>query len=88
MLAKLKARGHRFGNIADIGTGTGLLAFASLALWPHAHCLASDIDPVSIEVTEENAGMNHVTVGAEPGSALLVAAPGVDHPLDYGSRTL
>lgn len=84
MLAKLKARGHRFGNIADIGTGTGLLAFASLALWPRAHCLASDIDPVSIDVTEENAAMNGVPLGADPGSALLLAAPGADHPLITG----
>jgi ribosomal protein L11 methyltransferase len=84
MLAKLKLRGHRFANIADIGTGTGLLAFASLALWPRAHCLASDIDPVSINVTEENAAMNGVTVGADRGSVLLVAAPGVDHPLITG----
>jgi ribosomal protein L11 methyltransferase len=84
MLSKLKARGHRFENIADIGTGTGLLAFASLALWPRAHCLASDIDPVSIDVTEENAAMNGVTVGADPGSVLLVAAPGIDHALITG----
>jgi len=84
MLAKLKAGGHRFRNIADIGTGTGLLAFAGLALWPRAHCLASDIDPVSIDVTEENAAMNGVTVGADPGSVLLIAAPGVDHPLITG----
>lgn len=84
MLARLKERGHRFGNIADIGTGTGLLAFAALALWPRAHCIASDIDPVSIDVTEENAAMNGVAVGAGPGAVLLVAAPGVDHPLITG----
>jgi ribosomal protein L11 methyltransferase len=84
MLAKLRARGHRFGNIADIGTGTGLLAFASLALWPRAYCLASDIDPVSIDVTNENAAMNGVTVGADAGSVLLVAAPGTDHVLITG----
>jgi ribosomal protein L11 methyltransferase len=84
MLAELKARGHRFGNIADIGTGTGLLAFASLALWPRAHVLASDIDPVSIEVTAENAVMNGVAISAEVGELLLVAAPGVDHALITG----
>lgn len=84
MLAELKARGHRFGNIVDVGTGTGLLAFASLALWPRAHCLASDIDPVSIDVTEENAAINDVAVGADAGEVLLVAAPGVDHPLIMG----
>lgn len=84
MLAEIKASGYRFRNVADIGTGTGLLAFASLALWPRARCLASDIDPVSIDVTAENAAMNGVRIGADAGSLLLVAAPGVDHPLITG----
>jgi len=84
MLAGLHARGHRFSNIADIGTGTGLLAFAALALWPRARMLASDIDPVSIDVTAQNAGLNRVPLGSAPGEALLVAAPGVDHPLIAG----
>ncbi len=84
MLADLRRTGHRFGNIADIGTGTGLLAFAARALWPRAHLIASDIDPVSIDVTAENAAMNHVPVGAKAGELLLVAAPGVDHPLITG----
>ncbi len=84
MLAELRARGHRFGNIADVGTGTGLLAFAALALWPRAHMLASDIDPVSIDVTAQNAALNGVALGGGAGEALLVAAPGVDHPLIEG----
>jgi len=84
MLAALKTNGHRFGNIADIGTGTGLLAFAAMALWPRAHLLASDIDPVSIEVTAENAGFNDVPLGHEAGQLALVAAPGVDDPLIQG----
>jgi ribosomal protein L11 methyltransferase len=84
MLDRLRARGHRFGNVADIGTGTGLLAFAAHRLWPRAHLLASDIDPVSIDVTAENAAMNHIALGAEAGALLLVAAPGVDHPLIAG----
>lgn len=84
MLAELKASGHRFGNVADIGTGTGLLAFAARALWPRAHFIASDIDPVSIEVTAQNAGMNRVPLGDRPGELLLATAPGVDHPLIEG----
>lgn len=84
MLARLRESGHRFGNVADIGTGTGLLAFAALALWPHAHLLASDIDPVSVDVSIENAGLNGIAVGGGPGQVQLVAAPGVDHPLIQG----
>lgn len=81
MLARLHASGHRFGNVADIGTGTGLLAFAAATLWPRAHILASDIDPVSIEVSAENAALNGVPLGSGPGAVQLVAAPGVAHDL-------
>jgi ribosomal protein L11 methyltransferase len=84
MLADLRRSGHRFGHIADIGTGTGLLAFAALRLWPRAHMLASDIDPVSVEVTAENAQMNGLSLGTDRGEALLIAAPGVDHVLIEG----
>src|SRR5262249_20252765 len=51
-LDRLKATGARFSDIADVGTGTGLLAFAAMHLWPTARAIASDIDPVSIEVAE------------------------------------
>ena len=84
MLARLRETGHRFGNVADIGTGTGLLAFAALALWPQAHLIASDIDPVSVDVSIDNAGINGIAVGGGPGEVQLVAAPGVDHPLIQG----
>ncbi|HEY6049122.1 MAG TPA: 50S ribosomal protein L11 methyltransferase, partial [Sphingomicrobium sp.] len=39
-LDELERAGADFANIADIGTGTGLLAFAALALWPEAKCIA------------------------------------------------
>ncbi|NBU79198.1 MAG: 50S ribosomal protein L11 methyltransferase, partial [Sphingomonadaceae bacterium] len=55
MLDKLAQQGAHFRNIADIGTGTGLLAFAARHLWPIADVTASDIDPISIEVSDENA---------------------------------
>ena len=57
-LDKLERDGARFANIADIGTGTGLLAFAALALWPEAKCIATDIDPVAVDVARENAAIN------------------------------
>lgn len=79
MLDGLKARGERFHDIADIGTGTGLLAFAAMALWPHARTIASDIDPLAIEIAEENAGINGVPIGAGPGRLELVVATGLVH---------
>jgi ribosomal protein L11 methyltransferase len=51
---------YHFANIIDIGTGTGLLAFAARHLWPGASVAATDIDPVAIEVTAENAATNAV----------------------------
>jgi ribosomal protein L11 methyltransferase len=77
MLDRLKRQGARYRMIADVGTGTGLLAFAAMALWPRAHAVATDIDPISIEVTAENAQVNRVN---EDRLALAVAE-GVDHPL-------
>ncbi|MDX3909042.1 MAG: 50S ribosomal protein L11 methyltransferase [Sphingobium sp.] len=80
MLDRTRGVGHRFGNIADIGTGTGLLAFAAMHLWPRAYATASDIDPVSVEVTAENAVTNGVPLGTGLGELTLFAAAGVDHP--------
>jgi ribosomal protein L11 methyltransferase len=68
-LAMLDALADRsFANIIDIGTGTGLLAFAAAELWPAAQVVATDIDPVAIDVTRENAAANDVA-----GVALIVA---------------
>ncbi|UVO54330.1 50S ribosomal protein L11 methyltransferase [Sphingomonas sp. SUN039] len=59
-LDAMKRRGKVFRNVLDLGTGTGLLAFAAARLWPMAQLTASDIDPVSIEVVRENAAVNRV----------------------------
>ncbi len=66
MLDRLKRQGKYFDLIADIGTGTGLLAFAAQYLWPRSYITASDIDPVSVEVTADNAGTNNVTAWYRP----------------------
>ena len=80
-LDALAGDGRRFGNIADIGTGTGLLAFAALSLWPQARAIATDIDPVSIDVTRDNAAINGIRLGHGEGELLLAVADGMDHPL-------
>ncbi len=81
MLDRLKRQGKRFELIADIGTGTGLLAFAAHTLWPRSYLTASDIDPVSIEVTADNALVNNVPLGTSPGQLALCVAIGTDHEL-------
>lgn len=80
MLDMLADAAERPRNIADIGTGTGLLAFAALSLWPRAKVMASDIDPASIFVTKDNAAINHVPLGSGSGYLALAVAPGTDHP--------
>ena len=81
MLTHMKAQGLVLRNIADIGTGTGLLAFAALHLWPRALATASDIDAVCTGVVEDNARANHVPMGARGGELTMLIADGMDHPL-------
>ena len=78
-LDRLKAAGARAVNLADIGTGTGLLAFAAMHLWPNAWAAASDVDPVAIEVAADNAAINHIPLGRARGRLELIVAPGMDH---------
>ncbi len=80
MLDRLACTGARPRNIADIGTGTGLLAFAALALWPRARAIASDIDPASIQVSRDNSDVNGIALGQGAGRLALAVAPGTDHP--------
>ncbi len=81
MLSAIKARGVTARNVADIGTGTGLLAFAALHLWPRALATASDIDAVCVGVVEDNARANGVAMGAGAGQLTMLVADGMDHPL-------
>lgn len=81
MLSAMKRRGVVVRNLIDVGTGTGLLAFAGLELWPRTVATASDIDPVCAGVVLANAAANAVPIGARPGALTPVVAPGLDHPL-------
>jgi len=80
-LDRLASNGCAFTNIVDVGTGTGLLAFAALALWPEAKCIATDIDSQAINVARENAAINGVTLGHGAGELLLVVADGMASPM-------
>jgi len=81
MLDAIKSSGVVVRNLADIGTGTGLLAFAAMHLWPSALATASDIDAVCVEVVEYNAAENGMALGARPGELTMVVADGMADPL-------
>jgi ribosomal protein L11 methyltransferase len=70
-LAKLR----RYDNVLDIGCGTGLLAIGAAKLWREP-VTASDIDPIAIEVTRENAVANGVGPLVQS-----VVADGPMHPI-------
>lgn len=46
-------------RILDVGTGSGVLAIAAAKAW-RRRVIASDIDPIAIEVARANAQQNHV----------------------------
>ena len=81
MLDLLEQNNCSFTNVADIGTGTGLLAFAALSLWPEARCIATDIDPIAVDVARDNAAINRVRLGHGAGELLVAAADGMDSPM-------
>jgi len=81
MLTQMKRSGVIARNMADIGTGTGLLAFGAIALWPKTLALATDIDEICVQVVEENCAANQVPLGAGRGQVTMVVADGMDHPL-------
>jgi ribosomal protein L11 methyltransferase len=81
MLERMRREGLHPRNLIDVGTGTGLLAFAARHLWPRALVTASDIDPVCAGVLAENAHLNAVPLGAGRGEVLMSVADGLRDPL-------
>ena len=58
-----------------------MLAFAALALWPQARCIATDIDPIAVDVSRDNAAINGVRLGHGKGELLLAVADGMSSPM-------
>lgn len=52
--------------VLDVGTGSGVLAIVAYKLGA-TMILATDIDPIAIDVANENAARNHVPLNAQPG---------------------
>lgn len=74
-LDRLINEGVEAQNVADIGCGTAVLAMAAAAVWPRP-VLASDIDPVAVEVALANAAVNGLS-----DKVICVEATGFDHPV-------
>lgn len=66
-------------NMLDIGTGTGVLAIA-LAKRTRIPLIASDIDPIAVQATRENARLNGV-----PHTVIAIHAAGVDDQVIAGN---
>jgi ribosomal protein L11 methyltransferase len=81
MLSEMKRKGVVVRNCADIGTGTGVLAFGALRLWPAAMATASDIDTICIGTVTGNSALNGFALGAKSGELTMLASHGMDHPL-------
>ncbi|GLQ19352.1 50S ribosomal protein L11 methyltransferase [Algimonas porphyrae] len=64
MLDALHTDGLQPDAILDLGTGAGVLAIAAAKLWPHALLLATDIDPVAVNVAVNNAALNDTAFDA------------------------
>ncbi len=80
MLDDMRELGVQSENMLDLGTGTGLLAFAAGYLWPQSRLTASDIDPVCQTVVKDNARQNRVKLGKERGQLHMLIADGMDDP--------
>lgn len=73
------ARSRSFRKVADLGTGTGILAFAAARKWRRAGVIASDIDPVAVQVARGNLGVNGLGHGRVAGRVELVTGAGMAH---------
>lgn len=73
-LEDMLAEGQEAHNVVDIGCGTAVLAMAAAKVWQRP-VLASDIDPVAVEVARAN-----VTANALDGLVACHVAAGFDHP--------
>ena len=73
-LDRLAQDGFAPSRVVDIGCGTAVLAMAAARLWTGT-ILASDIDPVAVEVAEANVAANNLT-----GRIQCLEAAGFGHP--------
>ena len=73
-LDRLILDGAEKHRTADIGCGTAVLAMAAARIWPET-VIASDIDPIAVEVADANARANGLA-----GRLMCITAPGFEDP--------
>ncbi len=76
------AKKRAFRKVLDLGCGTGLLAIGAAMLWKRP-VLASDIDPVAVEVTRENARANGAGALVRAVTADGLTSPVLAHAAPY-----
>ena len=71
----LLGHGLAAGRVADVGAGTAVLAMAAAMVWDGVPVLASDIDPVAVDVARANVAVNGLADRMQ-----CVEAAGFAHP--------
>ncbi|MDE0968694.1 MAG: 50S ribosomal protein L11 methyltransferase [Octadecabacter sp.] len=72
---RLLNNGEVFADVVDVGCGTAVLAMAA-AKTTGANIIASDIDPIAVEVAQTNLSANNMS-----GVVMCVTAAGFDDPV-------
>ena len=76
VIDRLEREGFQPRNVADVGSGTAVLAMAAARAWPEAGpIVAGDIDPIAVATAEANVEANELR-----GRVLCVEAEGLDAP--------
>jgi ribosomal protein L11 methyltransferase len=76
-IERLSTGSHRGWSIADVGTGTAILAIAAKKLG-YAHVVGTDIDEDAITAAHDNASRNNVELELSVGSAPVWKTGGFD----------
>lgn len=70
-------------NIADIGTGTGVLAIGAAKIWGGKNIIATDIDKIAVLVTKRNLKINQVRHRVRVGQAAGTVSPFIQKSAPY-----
>ncbi len=81
-LDRLSAQGVIGKNVADIGCGTAVLAMAAARIWPNP-VVASDIDPVAVDVAKANVRANDLNERVQCLESVGFAHPALQQRAPY-----